>query len=293
MNRLLHYTVLAAFASLLFSCERKNDKPVDLVTFPLRGEVVGIDTVKMRLMVDHEEIPDYMDAMTMPFKVKRIELMRSVAIGDTIEGVLAVSRTESWLENFSVTGKGEPPDVRLTEESVLARLFKTGDLLPEVGLMNQEGRPIAFRQFRGKVVAITFIYSRCPLPDFCIRMSDHFGKVQRILKGHASLEGKWHLMSISFDPEFDTPNVLKEYGKTYGADFKVWDFATADMKNILRLTDGLGLSLAEDEGNLIAHNLRTVLLAPDGRIVEVINGNEWTPEGLVGSMKKAIAAGGL
>jgi protein SCO1/2 len=229
-----------------------------------------------------------MDAMTMPFKVKNLELLKSVQVGDSIQGVLAVSRTESWLETFTVIGKGEPPTTRLTEETILARMFKEGESIPSVELTNQDGKKIRFGDFRGKAVAFTFVYTRCPLPDFCIRMSNHFAKIQKTLSRDKSLDGKWHLISISFDPKFDSPKVLKNYGQSYRADFATWDFVTGDQATIMKLADGLGLSIADDEGGLIAHNLRTVLLDEEGKIVKVINGNEWMPEDVVEAMKKII-----
>lgn len=281
-------TLLVFLTFLLLSCSRQEQKATELVTFPLRGEVVAIDTVKHKLMVAHEEIPNYMDAMTMPFKVKNLELLKSVQIGDSIQGVLAVSRTESWLETFTVTGKGEPPTARMTEETILARMFKEGESLPAIEVTNQGGRKIRFSDFKGKALALTFVYTRCPLPDFCIRMSNHFAKVQRLLAKDKSLDGKWHLISISFDPKFDTPKVLKNYGQSYSADFLTWDFVTADQATITKLTDGFGLSFSDDEGGLIAHNLRTVLLDKEGKIMKVISGNEWMPDELVDAMKKAI-----
>jgi protein SCO1/2 len=281
-------TLLVFLTFLLLSCSKQEQKATELVTFPLRGEVVAIDTVKHKLMVAHEEIPNYMDAMTMPFKVKNLELLKSVQIGDSIQGVLAVSRTESWLETFTVTGKGEPPTARMTEETILARMFKEGESLPAIEVTNQGGRKIRFSDFKGKALALTFVYTRCPLPDFCIRMSNHFAKVQRLLAKDKSLDGKWHLISISFDPKFDTPKVLKNYGQSYSADFLTWDFVTADQATITKLTDGFGLSFSDDEGGLIAHNLRTVLLDKEGKIMKVISGNEWMPDELVDAMKKAI-----
>lgn len=285
MVRRLLPASLFLFPLLFLSCAKQEPKQTDLITFPLKGEVVGIDTVKHKLTVAHEEIPDYMEAMTMPFKVKNMDLLKSVAIGDSIAGVLAVSRTESWLESFTVIGKGEPSRMELTKDAILARMFKPGDALPAVELTNQEGKKIHFGDYKGKAVAITFIYSRCPLPDFCIRMSNHFAAVQKAMRREKSLDGRWHLISISFDPQFDTPKVLKNYGKSYQADFATWDFATADMNTILKLTDGLGLSMQDDEGGLIAHNLRTVVLDTSGKIVKILSGNDWEPGEVIAELK--------
>lgn len=278
--------IVFALTLLLLSCSKQEQKPIDLLTFPLKGEVVAIDTVTHRLTVSHEEIPNYMDAMTMPFKVKNLNLMRSVHIGDSIQAVLAVSRTESWLDTFTVVGKGEPPNPTLTEGTILARMFKEGETLPSVELTNQDGKKIYINNFRGKVLALTFIYTRCPLPDFCIRMTNYFSRVQKMLSTDKSLDGKWHLLSISFDPKVDSPMVLRNYGKSYNADFTSWDFLTADKATISTLTDGFGLSVADDEGGLLQHTLRTAILDRDGKIVKIIKGNEWTPDEVVGEIKK-------
>jgi protein SCO1/2 len=290
-NHLFFLLCFFHFAFFLASCSRQEQKPTDLVTFSLRGEVVEIDTARNRLMIAHEEIPNYMMAMTMPFKVKNRELLKYVQIGDTIQGTLAVSRTESWLEAFTVVGKGEAPDPQLVAGAITARMLKAGDELPNDFYLSQEGKRLRFNDFKGKVVAMTFIYTRCPLPDYCILMSNNFGKLQRLLAKESSLNGKWHLITISFDAKFDTPKVLKDYGKNYNADFSTWDFITdpdTTGKTIMKLADGLGLTYENDEGGLIAHNLRTVLLDPDGKIVKVIQGNEWSPEEILQIIKQTV-----
>lgn len=284
---------LLVFPLAFSSCSKQEQKQTDLVTFPLKGEVVEIDTAARRLMVAHEEIPDYMMAMTMPFKVKNPALLKGLEVGDSIAATLAVSRTESWLETITVIGKGEVPDPLVVAGAIAARMLKPGDKMPPGTYLNQDGKQTSFAAFTGKVVAITFIYSRCPLPDYCILMSNNFGKVQKQLKADAALTGKWHLVTVSFDPEFDSPKVLKEYGQSYKADFATWDFLTdpdTTGKTVMALADGFGLTYEDDEGGLIAHNLRTVILDAGGEIVKVFQGNEWTAGEVVTEMKKQIAA---
>lgn len=274
--------------ALLSSCSRENRSETDLVTFPLRGEVVGLDTASSTVTVAHEAIPNYMNAMIMPFKVKNRALLRPLGVGDSIDATLAVSRTESWLETIAVRGRGESPRALTAGEIITAKVFRTGEPFPDATLLNQDGVAVRFSQFRGKVVALTFIYTRCPLPDFCIRMSNHFARVQKSLAQDGTLAGRWHLMSVSFDPKFDRPAALKRYGEGYGADFTTWDFATdpdTAGKTILGIADGLGLTYANDEG-LIAHNLRTVLIDREGKLVRVINGNEWTPGELAAGIRR-------
>ena len=263
----------------------------DIVTFPLRGEVVRIDSAQLRVTVSHQAIPNYMNAMTMPFKVHEAGLLRGLSVGDSIQATLAVSHTESWLEQIAVVGKGEIPPTLTPDQILTAKVFRTGEPFPDESLINQDGKKVSLGSFRGKVIALTFIYTRCPLPDFCIRMSDHFARVQRSLKGDAGLNGKWHLISVSFDPKFDRPAVLKRYAGEYGADFSTWDFATdPDTLGpvIRRLADGLGLEYTADEG-LIDHNLRTVIIDTDGKLARVITGNEWKPEELAGEIRRLAA----
>ncbi|MEX0736851.1 MAG: SCO family protein [Bacteroidota bacterium] len=285
-------TILMMVLMLLVTvgCSRREEgKQTELVTFKLRGEVVGLSPEKGRMMIAHEEIPDYMQAMTMPFKIKDSTLFTGIEVGDTVEGTLAVSRTESWIASLAVVGKGET--AQLSAEDVLFRkLYKEGEPLPDYAFTNHEGKRIRFSDFRGKVLAFTFIYTRCPLPDFCIRMSDHFAKIQKALKSDRSLGGTWHLLTISFDPDFDTPAVLKKYGENYGADFGSWDFATDDIRSITTLADGLNLTMEEDEGGLIAHNLRTAVLDAKGNLAKIFVGNEWTPDDVVQEMRKQVRA---
>lgn len=293
MRSLLISTLLFLSASfLLLSCSKQEGEQTDLVTFPLRGKVVSVDTAKSRVTISHEEIPDYMMAMTMPFKVKDPALFSELEPGDSVQGTLMVSRTESWLETIRIIGKGEVPDVLSAGDAIFKRLFKKGDNLPDEALVNQDGRRVRFSTYEGKALALTFIYTRCPLPEFCIRMSDHFAKLQTSLKKDRSLDGKWHLLTISFDPRFDTPKVMKDYGKTYGADFSTWDFLTdpdTSGRAIMRIADGLELTVEDDEGGLIAHNLRTVLIDQRGKLVKVIKGNEWTHEEVAAEMREMIS----
>lgn len=281
--------ITAICAATLTSCAKEERKSPEFVTFPLRGEVVEIDSSRKRLMVAHEEIPNYMMAMTMPFKVKNVDLLHGLQVGDTIAATLVVSRTESWLETITVLGRGEPPDPQLVAGAIMARMLKVGDRLPDDQLLNQDGKRVRFSDYRGKAVGITFIYTRCPLPDYCILMSNNFAKVQRLLTKDAAIDGRWHLLTISFDPRYDSPNVLRNYGKSYRADFTTWDFLTdpdTSGRTIMKIADGLGLTYENDEGGLIAHNLRTVLLDREGRIQKIIQGNEWKAEEVAGELQK-------
>ncbi|MCI0707953.1 MAG: SCO family protein [Ignavibacteriae bacterium] len=282
--------ILVFVVAFIGGCGKKEEenKETNLVTFPVKGEVVAIDTVKKRLIIAHEEIPDYMMAMTMPFRVKDSTLLDAVQVGDSVQGTLAVSRTESWLESVNVIGFGEPETPLTAEEITFRKLFKVGEPIPDFSFVNQGGKRVRFSDFRGKALAFTFIYTRCPIPDYCIRMSDYFSRIQKALAKDERLSNKWHLLSVSFDPKNDTPEVLLKYGKNYGADFSMWDFVVEKESVIQQLGNGFDLTFYDDEGGLIAHNLRTVLIDPKGNLAHIIKDNEWKPDEVVALIQKLV-----
>ncbi len=274
-----HLSIYLLLVSLIVGCIKKQEnQTTEITTFPLKGEVVRIMPDEHRIMIAHGEIPNYMKAMTMPFKVKDTTFLTMVHPGDSVLATLAVSRTESWLATISVMGKGRLPKVLTGNEILFKQMFKEGVPIPDVEFRNQDNKKIHLAVFKGSVLALTFIYTRCPLPDFCIRMSNNFAKIQRALKKDATLDGTWHLFSITFDPDFDKPKVLKEYGKTYDADFTDWDFLVSDKKSLQEIADGFDLTYEPDQGGLIAHTLRTVLIDKKGNLVAILKGNDWTPD---------------
>lgn len=280
--------IFLLLAFLLTGCGQTK-KQTDLVTFEVKGVVVSVNYTKHRIIIDHEEIPDYMMAMTMSFKVKDTTLLYRVEPGDSVQGTLAVSRSESWLETLSVISRGEEPvNPASAADRIFRRIYKVGDRIPDFSFVNHDAQRVRLSDYRGKVIAVTFIYSRCPLPDFCIRMSDNFARLQKSLSKDARLKNKWHLLTVSFDPAFDTPPVLKRYGKAYGADLATWDFVTDSVKTIQEFADGLELIQEEDEGGLIAHNLRTAVIDPTGALAAVFKGNEWTVKELEVAMRDVL-----
>jgi protein SCO1/2 len=281
MRRIALLLVIA----LLAGCSGSEDRP-EVVTYPVTGTVTKLDRAKSRLFVAHDEIPGFMDAMTMPFRIKDTTVFARIAPGDTISGTLVVGRHESWLEGIVVGGRGTAPALR-PEQISTVKPFEIGDPLPDITLTDQEGRTFRLSALRGKVVAVTFIYTLCPLPDFCIRMTSHFADAQRSLKRNRALDGDWHLVSISFDPERDVPPVLKAYATSHGADLTTWTFATAPKAMLADFLAGFDLHFSENEAGVIDHNLRTVIIDADGKLVKVFSGNEWTPRQLAEAIRAA------
>jgi protein SCO1/2 len=266
-------------------CSRDEQKS-EVVTYSLTGEVVKIDRGKGRLTVAHDDIPGFMDPMTMPFRVKDSSLFEGLAVGDTIAATLVVGRHESWLEAIIVAGRGEPEPLR-PEDIAPVRTFEVGETLPDPSFVDQEGHSFRLSSLRGKAVAVTFIYTSCPLPDFCIRMTDHFAQTQKALARNRALRDEWHLVSVSFDPERDIPAVLKAYATSHGADLATWTFATAPRAELSDFLAGFGLFFSDAQAGVIDHNLRTIVIDSNGRLARVFGGNDWTPKELAEALRAA------
>ena len=207
-----------------------------------------------------------------------------------------MTETDGWIDRVRKIGTSAPPlatNIPAPKTSNLkfaeVKQVEVGDLLPDCVLTNQAGRQIRLSDFRGRALAFTFIFTRCPFPVYCPRMNNNLGGAQKQLaepKGNTN----WHLLSISFDPEFDTPTRLTTYGKTYRQDPEHWSFATGNLNDIRDLGEGFGLMFYKKSGT-IEHNVRTVVVNPEGRVHHIFPGNEWTSDELVAEMKKAMARG--
>lgn len=248
--------------------------------FPIEGRVVAVNQAEHTITLDHHEVVGYMKAMTMSFGVRDAWVFKVVHPGDTIQATLVVS-DDARLENVSVTEARGAADMSATSPM---HLPQKGEKVPDFHFVNQEGRPIHLAQFRGQPLLITFIYSRCPLPDYCIRMSNNFAEVAETLqKMNPAAFAKLQMLSISIDPEFDDSKVLHSYGKNYAAavdpNFKHWSFATGKPGDIRKAAEFFGLAYETQNGQII-HNLRTALLDADGRIAEFHSDNQWKPSDL-------------
>ena len=163
-----------------------------------------------------------------------------------------------------------------------------GDLVPDYELLAEDGRMIRLSEFRGRAVAFTFIFSRCPLPDFCPRMGNNFAAARDLILTNAAGTTNWQFLSISFDPEHDSPEVLRIYARSYRHDNQDrWLFVTASQEVLRTFAPELDLMLSKEEGGSISHNLRTVVMDPLGRIHKFFNGNQWTPEELAAALQEA------
>jgi protein SCO1/2 len=245
---------------------------------------MSVDTDSNRVTIAHDEIEGFMQAMTMPFSVRDPSELEGVNPGDEVEAILVVSDERSWLENLVIRQKGdvdEEPLLPIPGEPVL------GEIVPDFTLLNQDGKPIHIEQYRGKALVITFIYTRCPLPEFCPRMTGHFAMLEKALETEPELYSKTHLLTVSFDHEYDTPEVLRDYASTkipeHSGSFEHWELATGSKEEILAITKYFGLTYVLEVDNFV-HSLRTGVIGPDGRLREVYRGNDWEPNEVLGDL---------
>jgi protein SCO1/2 len=231
-----------------------------------------------------------MPAMTMPFRVKDAWVMSALKPGYSVTADLVVAGPKSWIENVVVTTASGPPGQPSRIEG--ASEPTPGEPAPPFSLVNQDGKPVTLESLRGKAVALTFIYTRCPLPDYCPLMSDNFAAVDLALRGNAAVYERSRLLSITIDPVYDTPAVMKAYSKTYAPDARAlthWDFVTGVPGEVRRVALSYGL-VYETENDQIVHSLRTAVIAPDGKLVKVFRGNDWKPEDVAAAIEAAAGA---
>ena len=237
-------------------------------------------------VIAHERIAGYMEAMTMSFNVKQPAELKGLKAGDQIAFRLSVTEKDDWIDEIKKTGesgairRSAPPPADSVKE------VKAGGEIPECVLTNQAGQTIRLSGFKGQALALTFFFSRCPLPSFCPRMNDSFAAAQAALQADGS-RTNWQLLSVSFDPGFDTPERLREVADVFRSNVRHWSFATSNAEEIRKLGAAFGLKFWHENGTL-SHNLRTVVIDASGRLQKVLAGNEWKPEELVAEMRKAM-----
>ena len=282
------FAVLVPFLAfvLLFSFSCKSKPKVEPRRYEITGRVVSVDKSAKQVVLAHQAVPGYMTAMTMGFKVKEQWALDAMALGDRVNAVLVADPEGAYIESPVITkasGTQPEPSTNSLHEPLV------GDRVPDFDLVNQAGKRIRLSQFAGRPLMLTFIYSRCPLPDYCIRMSNNFGEVAKELKASdPKLYSRVQLLSVSIDPEYDKPEVLREYAKTYAGDVDPkldhWTFATGSPEQVRKIADYFGLAYEQQSGQII-HSLRTAMIAPDGKIAFLYKGNDWKSSDAVGDLK--------
>ena len=276
-------TVIAAaiLAAAAIACSRGR-------TYELRGQIVAVDPSRQEITVKHEDIRGFMPGMTMPFKVRDRTPVEDRTPGELITATLVVAANEAYLTNVRRIGQADLPSGSAAPRRF--DLLEPGAEVPDEPFVDQMGASRRLSVWRKKVLAVTFIYTRCPLPDFCPRMDRQFLAVQKAAAQDPILRERFHLLSVSFDPDHDTPPVLAAHAGRVGADTSSWSFVTGHAADIERFASRFGVSVIREGATAqeIVHNLRTAVIDADGRLVKVF-GNEWVPGDLVSELRNAVA----
>jgi protein SCO1 len=262
--------------------------------YKLRGKVVSTNPATGEVTVDHEAIPGFMDAMTMPYKLKDPSVLSELHPGDTITADVLVSQNpdaDILLDHIVVIAQGKPD----YKPAVFYHVPAPGDTVPDFKLHNQDGRTMQLAQFRGKALLVTFIYTRCPSPNFCPLVTHNFAVIDRELSANPALYAKTHLLCVSFDPEHDTPARLRAYGAQYiGSDakdaFVHWDFAVPSQPELLEMAKFFDVGITHGADDTITHTLSTTLIDAHGKVAQFYPGNEWTPEQVVADVRRTAAS---
>jgi protein SCO1/2 len=270
---------------LLAACGRGPD--ANARTYELQGQILAVRPERSEVVIKHEDIKGFMPAMTMPFTVRDGALLEGKERGDLVTATLVVGETQAYLSALAKTGRADVPDpAPPPPPDILA----SGQTVKDAKLVDQDNKPRLFSSFKGHRVAVTFIYTRCPLPEFCPLMDKHFAAVQKIVASTPALADV-RLLTVTLDPEFDRPAILKAYAKRRGADTSTWLFLTGEPAEVNQFATQFGLYVEHNPQNAIdiTHNLRTAVIDPEGRLVTVHNGNSWTPAELVADLNAAPA----
>ncbi|HKP70357.1 MAG TPA: SCO family protein [Pyrinomonadaceae bacterium] len=294
----MRYLFFLALAALILNgCQgapTQQANTTEAKRYDLKGKVISVDREKKTAKIDHEEIKGYMAAMEMEFPIHEDWVWDDLTPGSEIKATLVVDNSAKdpyWLEKIGILAAPKPGQAA---PPVDERFAQIGKEIPDFQLTNQDGKRISTKDFRGKALAITFIYAKCPLPDYCIKMSVNFSDAANRVMSEPEARDKFRLLTISFDPERDTPAKLKEYGLGYlgkdaKPDFSVWQLAVGSDKEVRSIADFFGLRYEVDptDKTQFNHSLRTAVIAPDGKVTKIFSGNEWSADDLIREMKAA------
>ena len=277
-------------------CHRTADSPMTKPpphAYPVRGVVVSTDVADGALTLKHEAVPGLMPAMTMKYHLVDPSALSELHPGDLITAKLLADHDAA-----------DPVNMRIKDVDILAQarpdykptvqynLPAPGEPVPDFTLLNQSNHTISLKQFRGKIVVMTFIYTRCPLSDYCPKMSHNFADIDKALEANPSLYKQTHLLSVSFDPTYDTPKVLRSYGEAYTGryvkeTFQHWQFAAPPIAELPKIEQFFDVGVTPGENGTLQHSLSTVVIGKDGKVIAFYPTNDWTPADVLAKIKSA------
>ena len=294
---ILFLLAMTAFVFTTSGCHDTANSPANSASqqYPIRGTVVSIDSAGSKISLKHDAIPGLMDAMTMSYRLEDLSTLSELHPGDLITATLLADRDAAGPKNMRlkevVIIAQARPDYKPT---VQYHVPAPGDAVPDFTLLNQSGHKISLHQFHGKVVVMTFIYTRCPLSDYCPRMSHNFGEIDKALQTNPTLYSQTHLLSVSFDPTYDTPKVLRSYGSAYTGNyvketFQHWDFAAPFVAELPKMEEYFDVGVTPGESGTLQHSLSTIILGKDGKVIAFYPTNDWTTAQVLAQIHSAAS----
>jgi protein SCO1/2 len=283
LPRNLGASLILASLILIVGCHHKSDER----HYDIKGKVVSVDRQLHEVTIAHQSIPGYMEAMTMPYAMKEDWALGVLKPGDEITATLVLEDGHSWLQEPVITE--EAADAEGAKGAPSAGEPKKGDQVPDFTLLNQDSARIHLSQYKGQSVVLTFVYTRCPLPDYCPLMSLNFAELNKDLRQDPALYGKTLLLTVTIDPRNDNPQVMRAYGTGYSTeaasgDFQHWEFATGTETEIKSVAEYFGLRFWSDSGQIV-HSLRTAVIGPDGKLIKLYRGNDWKAPDIMADLK--------
>jgi len=259
--------------------------------YEMKGQVLAVDRDKVEILVKHEDIPGLMSAMTMPYKVESVTMLDNLGPGDLISTDLAVDNGTGVITKITKTGTANVDTPAPSPIASGFELIKVGAEVPNQAFVDQDGKERHLNDIRdGRAMALTFMYTKCPMPTYCPMMDRQFATIQKEIQAKPELRDKAKLLSVSFDPKNDTPAVLKKHAKELGADPKLWTFVTGSRDDIDKFAMTFGVTLIRGEAsdpNEIGHTLRTAIIDRGGKLMKTYTGNEWSASDIVADLEKA------
>ena len=257
-------------------------------TFSVRGVVQEFKPNGRTVVIQHNTLSNYMDAMTMPFKVKEQKELAGVKIGDEVSFRLLVTAEESWIDHLRKTGRTFSSEARpaLPDTNTVAERRHS---LLDYKFTNELDQAVSISQFKGQALAIAFFFTRCPIPDYCPRLSKNFEEASVKLAALPNAPTNWHFLSVSIDPQFDTPKVLRAYAQRFHYDANHWSFLTGPTNKVAELARQSGVVFERDTAELFNHGFRTLIIDAAGHLQMnyPIGGN--LSEAIVADILKAAA----
>ncbi len=259
--------------------------------YSVRGKVISVDVKDGVISLDTEAIPGFMEAMTMAYTLENPSVASELHSGDKITAQLQLNAQGAVLSDIAIIQQA----VLNVKPEVQYHIPQAGEVVPDFMLLNQNGRKIHLHQFRGKALVLTFIYTRCQSSQFCPLMSRNFASLDQMLAADRNLYAKTHLLSISFDPKYDTPAVLRSYGGAFTGrytkeKFEHWDFAAPSQAELASLLQWFDVGVTSRDGKVLLHSVSTAVIGPEGTIRYWYPTNTWTPQQVLQDVRQVLAS---